>query len=175
MTTNLPSKQDKQCALTLTLEAGSLVPTASSQEEWLQRLCQNLKTQDQDWAVGLVNSAINAVPARDEEKAKVANALIASISALAPTDGAECMLAVQAAVTHQHVMSYLAKAASSNLVSMAEDRMKMATKLMKLFMLQIQTLSGYRNRGHQVVRVERVVVQSGGQAIVGNVGAGGHA
>ena len=175
MTNNVHAIQEKQNSLTLALEAGSLVPIASSPEEWLQRLCQGLKTQDQDWAVGLINSAINAVPAREEKKAKVANALIASIIALAPADGAECMLAVQAAVTHQHVMSYLGKAAASTLVGMAEDRLKMASRLMKIFMLQIQTLSRYRNRGLQIVRVERVVVEAGGQAVVGNVGAGGHA
>lgn len=37
----------------------------------------------------------------------------------------------------------------------------------------MDTLNRYRSKGQQVVRVERVTVESGGQAIVGTVENGG--
>ena len=38
---------------------------------------------------------------------------------------------------------------------------------------QMDTLKRYRSKGQQTVRVERVTVESGGQAVVGNVETGG--
>jgi hypothetical protein len=37
----------------------------------------------------------------------------------------------------------------------------------------VETLKRYRSRGEQIVRIERVTVNEGGQAIVGNVNHGG--
>jgi hypothetical protein len=45
-------------------------------------------------------------------------------------------------------------------------------KLARTYAAQMDTLKRYRSKG-QMVRVERVTVESGGQAIVGNVSKGG--
>ena len=170
----LPSKP--RSVPRLVQDGESLVPdSSSSPEDFLEALCLSFGVADPVWCLSLLNSAVNAVPAKEDGKAQVANDVLSSVLAIAPTDGVEAMLAIQAAVTHQHVMAYLGKAAASNLAGMAEDRLCMAAKLMKLFSLQIQTLGKHRHQGQQTVRVEHVHVHAGGQAIVGNIGEGGHA
>ena len=42
-------------------------------------------------------------------------------------------------------------------------------KLARTFTRQMQTLKRYRAKAHQTVRVERVEVNEGGQAVVGDV------
>ncbi|MGV6803932.1 MAG: hypothetical protein ACWA49_06980, partial [Ruegeria sp.] len=46
-------------------------------------------------------------------------------------------------------------------------------KLARTFTSQVETLKKYRSKADQTVRVERVEVKEGGQAIVGNVQNGG--
>jgi hypothetical protein len=46
-------------------------------------------------------------------------------------------------------------------------------KLVRTFAAQVEALKRYRTGGEQTVRVERVTVNEGGQAIVGNVSHGG--
>ena len=47
------------------------------------------------------------------------------------------------------------------------------TRLSRTFLAQMDALKRYRAEAQQVVRVERVTVNEGGQAIVGAVQAGG--
>jgi hypothetical protein len=47
-------------------------------------------------------------------------------------------------------------------------------KLGRTYAAQMDTLKRCRSKGQQTVRVERVTVEIGGQAIVGNVSKGGH-
>jgi hypothetical protein len=44
-----------------------------------------------------------------------------------------------------------------------------ATKLLRAFATQIEALRRLRNGGSQLVRVEHVHVNEGGQAVIGNV------
>ena len=44
-----------------------------------------------------------------------------------------------------------------------------AARLMKVFVMQIEVLRRMRNGGQQFVRVEHVHVNSGEQAVIGNV------
>jgi len=44
-----------------------------------------------------------------------------------------------------------------------------AARLMKAYTMQMEVLRRLRNGGHQFVRVEHVHVNSGGQAVIGNV------
>lgn len=170
----LPSKPRSVPRL---VQAGdALVPDSStSPEEFLEALCLAFGVADPSWSLSLLNSAVNAVPAKEDGKAQVANDVLSSVMAIAPKDGVEAMLSIQAAVTHQHAMAYLSKAAASNLTGMAEERLRMAAKLMKLFNLQIQTLGKHRHQGQQTVRVEKHVHVHGGQNIFAEIGEGGHA
>jgi hypothetical protein len=44
-----------------------------------------------------------------------------------------------------------------------------AAKLMRAYATQVETLRRLRNGGSQIVRVEHVHVNEGGQALIGNV------
>ena len=47
------------------------------------------------------------------------------------------------------------------------------TRLSRTYIAQIDALKKYRSKAQQTVRVERVTVNEGGQAIVGDVTHGG--
>ena len=98
------------------------------------------------------------------------NAALAMIEAAAPTDELEGALAVQMACTHTAAMSVLAKMDSG---FGTERRIaafgSTAARLMKAYAMQMEVLRRMRTGGQQVVRVEHVHVNDGGQAIVGNV------
>jgi hypothetical protein len=48
-------------------------------------------------------------------------------------------------------------------------------KLARTYAMQMEALKRYRSKGQQVVRVERVTVENGARAVVGNVTHGGRA
>jgi len=68
----------------------------------------------------------------------------------------------------------LAKALNRNkMLAQQEVATKGLNKLARTFTAQMETLKRYRSKGKQIVRVERVNVLEGGQAIVGEVKSGG--
>jgi hypothetical protein len=98
------------------------------------------------------------------------NAALAMIEAAAPRDEIEAALAVQMACTHTAAMAVLAKLD----VAFATERRvaafgSAAARLMRAYATQVEVLRRLRHGGQQVVRVEHVHVNDGGQAIVGNV------
>ena len=95
---------------------------------------------------------------------------------LTPADGLEGMLTAQMVGTHHAALECLRRAAIPEQTLEAKDmNLKHAQKLMALYTQQVAALNKHRGKGQQKVTVEHVTVQSGGQAIVGNVepGAGG--
>jgi hypothetical protein len=50
--------------------------------------------------------------------------------------------------------------------------LKQGDRLVRSFAALVETLDRHRGKGQQVVRVEHVTVQAGGQAIVGNITQG---
>ncbi|RWK12174.1 hypothetical protein [Mesorhizobium sp.] len=54
-----------------------------------------------------------------------------------------------------------------------EAHERMFNRLARTFVAQVEALKRYRSKGEQRVYVERVNVEKGGQAIVGNVGGRG--
>lgn len=83
------------------------------------------------------------------------------------------MLAVQMIGTHAAAMECLRRAMLPEQTFAGRDMaLKHAHKLMTLYTQQLAALDKHRGKGQQKITVERVTVQSGGQAIVGNVDAG---
>jgi hypothetical protein len=107
-----------------------------------------------------------------------ANATLALMYDIAPQNALEGMLVAQMVATHKVSMDMLKR-------SMLEDQtfdgvsanVNRATKLQRTFLQQVEALQKLRGlNGQQTVRVEHVTVESGGQAIVGDVthtGGGG--
>lgn len=96
-----------------------------------------------------------------------------ALQAFEPTDPVEGMLASQAVALHEASMHCF------RLAMVPEQPFEVASKCRKdganlgrAFADTLDALARHRGKGPQVVRVERVVVNDGGQAIVGPVSAG---
>ena len=98
------------------------------------------------------------------------NAALALIEAAAPKNEIEAALAIQMACTHTAAMAILSKLDSG---FGTERRIaafgSAAARLMRTFAMQVEVLRRLRHGGRQVVRVEHIHVNDGGQAVIGNV------
>jgi hypothetical protein len=98
------------------------------------------------------------------------NAALAMIEAAAPRDEIEGALAVQMACTHTAAMAVLARLGGGH---GSERRVgalgSAAARLLKAYAAQVEVLRRLRHGARQVVRVEHVHVNDGGQAVIGNV------
>ncbi len=96
------------------------------------------------------------------------------MEAFAPKDGVEAMIASQAVALHMLTIEAARRAQMLNQPIEATSRLRRDTANLARSMTEMcEALDRRRGKGHQVVRVERVVVHEGGQAVVGNVQTGG--
>jgi len=103
------------------------------------------------------------------------NAALAFVGGQQPADEVEAALAVQMVGTHEASMRLLATALASKHIDVAERYINMATKMQRTFTAQVEAMKRYRSSGEQTIRVQHqnVTVESGGQAVVGDVRHGG--
>lgn len=94
------------------------------------------------------------------------------VDAMQPRDAAEALLLTQMAATHQATMMLARRLNHVENIPQQDAAEKALNKLGRTFASQMDTLKRYRSKG-QTVRVERVTVENGGQAVVGNVTRGG--
>ena len=94
---------------------------------------------------------------------------IALLCELRPTAPIEGLLAAQMIGTQRLAMTFLARATLVNQMDDVVDRnVVRATRLMRLFNEQVETMTKLKGKGgRQHVVVEHVTVAAGGQAIVG--------
>jgi predicted component of type VI protein secretion system len=95
------------------------------------------------------------------------------VDAMAPSDPAETMLLAQMAATHQATLMFARRLNHVETIRQQDAAERALNKLARTYAAQMDTLKRYRSKGQQTVRVERVTVEEGGQAIVGNVETGG--
>ena len=110
----------------------------------------------------------------EDQKGKLVSAVISALMEFKPTDAIEGMMAVQAVGLHTAMMECLRRAMIPEQPGDACNLLrKQAANLSRAFVEVVEALDRRRGKGRkQVVRVERVVVQDGGQAIVGDVNPG---
>jgi hypothetical protein len=105
-----------------------------------------------------------------EDQAKCIDTVLASLTGIKPRDEVEGMLAVQMTSTHNLAMKFLSRSMQPDIGGKSiEFNVNLATKLLRTFTSQVETLNRYRNQGQQKVTVEHVTVQAGGQSVVGVV------
>ncbi len=117
----------------------------------------------------LLDQAVNAHPQSARDYTKTA----AFLHEIAPQDGLEGMLAGQMVACHAMAMEYSRRAMMTDRTDLGESYINRASKLMRIFNSQIETLNKYRNKGQQNITVQHVNVNDGGQAVVGNINQGG--
>lgn len=136
-------------------------------------LMEAVGTANADFAQGLLTQITNIAsqgPDVDEDKS---NFVLSVIAGIEPRDQVEAMLAAQMAAVHLASMTFARRLAHVDNIQQQDSAEKAFNKLTRTFTSQVEALKRYRSKGEQRVIVERVTVQSGGQAIVGNVEHGG--
>ena len=146
-------------------------PPDGEGENWWRRLNKALGTTSSDFtnaALFQIQAACRSPFGGISELSM--NAALAMIEAAAPKDEIEGALAIQLASTHTAAMAVLAKL---DIAFATERRVaafgSTAARLMRAYATQVEVLRRLRHGGHQVVRVEHVHVNDGGQAVIGNV------
>jgi hypothetical protein len=119
----------------------------------------------------LLETTLAIIPTTNAEAAS--NRLAAAAAALTgfkPTDELEGMIAGQAVALHVGSMECLRRAILPGQdPNIASKLRRDGANLARAMTDMLEALDRKRGKGPQVVRVERVVVHEGGQAIVGNV------
>ncbi len=111
------------------------------------------------------------VPGNDDDGMnKAIQAAAAALAAFKPKDEIEGMIAAQAVALHFGAMEALRRSMVKEQPSEIAARLrKDGANLARAMTDMLDAIDRKRGKRQQVVRVERVVVQDGGQAIVGNV------
>jgi hypothetical protein len=146
-------------------------PPDGEEKNWWRRLNKALGTTSSDFvnaSLFQIQSACRSPLGGISELAM--NAALAMIEAVAPKDEVEGALAVQMACTHTAAMAVLARLdAAFGFEQRVAAFGSAAARLMRTYAAQVEVLRRLRNGGQQVVRVEHVYVNEGGQAVIGNV------
>jgi hypothetical protein len=138
---------------------------------WWTRLKQALGTRSSDFVdVSLYQLQAAAQLPYGGISEMALNAALAMIEAAAPRDEIEAALAIQMACTHAAAMSVLARfggggGTERRVVALGSA----AARLLRAYSAQVEVFRRLRHGGQQLVRVEHVHINEGGQAIIGNV------
>jgi len=146
-------------------EGGDRTIRLSGDHDRILTACGNLSV-----AEGLVAQAVMLGSRGKRTDPMATDFVLGHVDAMQPGDAAEALLLSQMAVTHQAVMMLAARLNRAANPQQLEAAERALNKTARTYAAQMDTLKRYRSKGQQVVRVERVTVEDGGQAIVGNVG-----
>ena len=119
-----------------------------------------------DAANGVFLTAIGALGTSAERLGSLASAMFAELE---PRDAIEAMLIAQMTATHVAMTSLSEKMHDQTTSRILESYERSITRLSRTYLAQMDALKKYRAKAQQTVRVERVSVHEGGQAIVGDV------
>lgn len=151
---------------------------ATIRENWSDK--QDLSGSTNPWlSCNLVNQMLRVSwrGSREDADTKLLHdqAVLAAMAGIAPRDPIEGLLAAQMVAVHEASMECFRRAAlPEQTFAGREMGLKYGAKLARTYATLVETLDRHRGKGQpQVVRVERVTVEAGGQAIVGTVNPGG--
>ncbi len=138
-------------------------------------ICTLFHTKDAAQANSLLSHCLKTVRTDEGGDGKIDDRgfMVTVVRDLAPRDVVERLLAVQMATTHVAVIRAARRMAGADHLTQLEAHTTAHTKLSRTFLAQMEALKRHRSKGQQVVRVERVTVEAGAQAVVGQVTHGG--
>jgi hypothetical protein len=131
-----------------------------------------------DWNLIVVNQVVQTLwsfPGEDAEQVKrKRDGIIDALIGTKPRDEIEGMIAAQLFACHNASLECFRRAMLREQTSEGRrENLSQANKLSRTFATLVEALNRHRGKGQQKVTVEHVHVHRGGQAIVGNVEAGG--
>ncbi len=142
--------------------------TAKVSSDLCMKSLMGMKTLDA--ANGVYLTAIGSMGQSGERFGSLASAMFAELE---PRDAIEAMLIAQMTATHVAMTTLAEKLSYQSMYQLRESYERSMTRLSRTYLAQMDALKKYRAKAQQVVRVERVTVNEGGQAIVGDVSHSG--
>ena len=158
----------------ITASVSQAYPPDGMRKDWWERLKNALGTTSSAFVQSSLLQLQTAATLPFTGISEIAvNAALAYIEAVAPENEVIAALAVQMACTHTATMTVLARLGPGHgterrVVAMATA----AARLLRASAEQVEVLRRLRRGPDQVIRIERVDVHDGGQAIVGEVKTG---
>jgi hypothetical protein len=145
-------------------------PPDGQSSDWLQRLKDALGTASSAFVEAALYQLIAAARLPGTGISEIAvNASLAFIESAKPQGEIECALVIQMACTHSAAMLVLKRIGSGGPDRKAAAMASAASRLLRAYTIQVETLRRLRSGGSQLVRVEHVHVNEGGQAVIGAV------
>ncbi|MGM4892064.1 hypothetical protein [Tardiphaga sp. 839_C3_N1_4] len=147
------------------------LPPDGNYQEWLDRLKVALGTASNESVTATLFQLQAAARLPNSGLSEIAvNAALALIESERPQGETECAIVVQMACLHSATMAVLGRVGGGH----GGDRHILAaataaSRLSRSFAILVETLRRLRNGGSQVIRIERVDVRNGGQAVIGNI------
>jgi hypothetical protein len=144
----------------------------------------------------IINEALGAITQNDQEQhhllnmtftqvaetyfsndnwQEVADNILSHINSIKPKDHIELMLVTQMIATHNAAMRNFQLSvrrsgrAEYKSLELGNANLNLANKLMRTYTIQMEALNRYRGKGQQKMTIEHVNINSGGQAVIGNL------
>ena len=131
---------------------------------------ESLGTANSDFLVGIISElGCITVAADGQADVETLNHALTLIQGIQPRDEIETMLATQMATVHMASINFARRLQRAQNIEQRESAERGFNRLARTFVAQVEALKRHRSKGEQRVYVERVNVNEGGQAIVGNV------
>ena len=150
-----------------------LAPDHQNEDVGKVLLMDALGTASVSFLNGLLSQLANVGCQGQDLQAADINFMLAMVEGIGPRDQTEAMLAAQMAAIHNATMTAARRLAHVDTIPQQDSASNMLNKLGRTFAAQVEALKKYRSSGEQNIKVQHVTVNEGGQAIVGNVQAGG--
>jgi len=138
-------------------------------------MCDVLNSADDAFVNGALDQIANIARHGQQLTEQELNFMLAAVHGIEPRDQTESLLAIQMIGIHNALMVMIRRLNHCETIPQQDSANNAINKLGRTFCAQLETLKRYRSKGEQVVRVERVTVGAGGQAVIGNVQTGGGA
>jgi len=128
-----------------------------------------------EFSVTLLDQVVMAGCDHENRQQQMLNDTLVCIGDIKPKDSIEAMLATQMLAIHNAAMKNLTRAnrlLNSRVykeIELGSKAFNVANKLARTYTMQMEALQRYRGKGQQKMVIEHVNVNSGGQAIIGNV------
>jgi len=154
-------------------DASKSLPPDGDRQIWIDRLKAALGTTSMDFVEATLFQLQAAARLPNSGVSEIAvNAALSMIESEQPRNETECAIVVQMACVHSATMAVLGRIGGGH----GGDRHVLATatavsRLSRTFAILVETLRRLRTGSSQVIRIERVDVREGGQAVIGNIGA----
>jgi len=133
-----------------------------------EELCALVGIETTDAAIGIIGTGLQSLSG---ESLAYRPFLLGMFAEEKPQTAIEAMLLVQLVGVHVQTMNLCTHADLSEFIEVKAALLKAMNNSGRTFLEQMMTLKKYRSKASQTVRIERVNVNEGGQAIIGDVSA----